>query len=51
MRFWMPTSATLPIASSNGQGEDKLDNGVISGHAYSVISAYEVRSEGNRSNS
>ena len=34
------------MAASTGQGEDRNDEGVISGHAYSLISIHEVKSEG-----
>ena len=33
-------------AGSNGQGENRGGNGIISGHAYSVISAFEVNHQG-----
>ena len=32
------------MAASTGQGEDRNDEGVISGHAYSLISIHEVKS-------
>lgn len=35
------------MAASHGQGEARNDEGVISGHAYSLISIHEVKHEGN----
>lgn len=32
------------MAASQGQGENKSDDGVISGHAYSLISIHEIKS-------
>lgn len=34
------------MAASHGQGENRNEEGVISGHAYSLISIHEVKSEG-----
>ena len=34
------------MASSLGQGEEENDDGIISGHAYSVVSCHEFEHEG-----
>lgn len=34
------------MAASHGQGENRGDEGVISGHAYSLISIHEFQFEG-----
>ena len=36
------------MAASHGQGESRNEEGVISGHAYSLISIHEVKSNGQR---
>lgn len=34
------------MAASHGQGENRNDEGVISGHAYSLISIHEIQHKG-----
>ena len=36
----------IMMAASHGQGENRNDDGVISGHAYSLISIHEIKHKG-----
>ena len=36
----------IMMAASHGQGENRNDEGVISGHAYSLISIHEIEHRG-----